>query len=555
MKKSSFTYSEFCGDKPLMVIVPHEDDEINLAGSSIIAARKENLRVICVFLTNGDWEYPAFIRINEAIDSLKIMGVSEDDIIFLGYPDGGAEAEKSIFRVTLPPKNIGIRNETYGTKEKPDFAYALYHKHSAYTWENLLLDLKSVILKFKPGMILATDFDRHPDHRMTSIAFDIVMGDILNHYYDNSEYLPIVMKGFCYCTGFESIADFYRRHLLSSVVNKEKLQNSKFDTDNPGYEWNKRVRFPVPDEARLDLKYNLIFKALYAHVSQKAIWKHKPEKIINGDQVFWNRRTNNLIYKGKITVSSGDSRYLHDFQMINTYDIRAKQTVFEDYLWIPQKDDNEKWCRCDFSLPQHVEAVAFYGNIDENSLILKGRLTFSNGYSCKVGKFNLDGKETLVSLPPQENVEWIKFEIIESKGEHAGISEWEILNNTKERIRILQICVNGNFAYDWYVYPNEEAIVSAYTYGIDGDLNWFIDGQSATLEEINSRIKGLKTKVKIRTEMKENPNVWAEMVISPAKNLEQLWLRATIVSDKTYVWLKKQLQKIPHHKLRRLKTK
>lgn len=90
MKKFSFTYSEFCGDRPLLVIVPHEDDEINLAGSSIIAARKENLRVICVFLTNGDWEYPAFVRINEAIDSLKIMGVSEDDIIFLGYPDGGA---------------------------------------------------------------------------------------------------------------------------------------------------------------------------------------------------------------------------------------------------------------------------------------------------------------------------------------------------------------------------------------------------------------------------------------------------------------------------------
>ena len=206
-------------------------------------------------------------------------------------------------------------------------------------------------------------------------------------------------------------------------------------------------------------------------------------------------------------------------------------------------------------MPQHVEAVAFYGNIDENSLILKGRLTFSNGYSCEVGKFNLDGKETLVPLPPQENVKWIKFEIIESKGEHAGISEWEILNNTKERIRILQICVNGNFAYDWYVYPNEEAIVSAYTYGIDGDLNWFIDGQSATLEKINSRIKRLKTKVKIRTEMKENPNVWSEIVISPAKNLKQLWFRATMVSDKTYVMVKKQLQKIPHHKLRRLKTK
>lgn len=82
MKTSSFNFKQFCGDKSLMVIVPHEDDEINLAGSSIIAARKENVHVICVFLTNGDWEYPAYIRIREAVNSLKIMGVPDKDVIF-----------------------------------------------------------------------------------------------------------------------------------------------------------------------------------------------------------------------------------------------------------------------------------------------------------------------------------------------------------------------------------------------------------------------------------------------------------------------------------------
>ncbi|MGN0954789.1 PIG-L family deacetylase [Dialister sp.] len=554
MDSFSFTYRQYCKDNSLMIIVPHEDDEINLAGSSIITACQENLRVICVFLTNGDWEYPAFVRINEAVKSLKIMGVSEENIIFLGYPDGGAAAEKSIFRISAPRENQEHK-ETYGTETHPDFAYSNHGRHSSYTWKNLLCDLENVILKFKPGIILATDFDRHPDHRMASIAFDTVMGNILNDYYANGKYLPVVLKGFCYCTGFESVADFYGRHLLSSVVNKEKIQSSKFDTDNPVYEWDKRVRIPVPIETRLDLRHNLIFKALYAHVSQKAIWKHKPEKIINGDQVFWYRRTENLIYKGKVSASSGNTEYLHDFQMMNTLDIRREKTIYQEYLWVPDKDDTEKWCRCDFSRPQHIEAIAFYGNLDSENRILKGRLVFSTGYSCEVGKFNKIGRETLVKVNPQENVKWVKFEIIESEGNQAGISEWEILENMNARIQVIQICVDGNFAYDWYVYPDESPVISAYTYGIYSEVNWFIDGQCTTLNEINKYVKQTKRKLRIRAEVKDNPNLWSEAEIIPASSSYQIRKKIGKSLDKTYVYLEKQFQKVPHHKLRSLKNK
>ena len=56
MLKSSFTYKALCNDGSLMVIIPHEDDEINLAGSLIYGARQEGVPVKCVFLTNGDAE-------------------------------------------------------------------------------------------------------------------------------------------------------------------------------------------------------------------------------------------------------------------------------------------------------------------------------------------------------------------------------------------------------------------------------------------------------------------------------------------------------------------
>ena len=57
--KNNGVFSFFEGldesSRTLMVIIPHEDDEINLAGTVIYHARKLGIRVICVFTTNGDW--------------------------------------------------------------------------------------------------------------------------------------------------------------------------------------------------------------------------------------------------------------------------------------------------------------------------------------------------------------------------------------------------------------------------------------------------------------------------------------------------------------------
>ena len=298
----------------------------------------------------------------------------------------------------------------------------------------------------------------------------------------------------------------------------------------------------------------MIFEALSAHISQKAIWKHKPEKIINGDQVFWLRRTRNLIYEGKVSASSGNPSYLHDFRMMNTRDINSDNIDFQDYLWITEKDDKQKWCLCEFSSPQHIEAMAFYGNISEGSRILKGRITFSTGYSYDIEGFNIQGHENFYQFVPQDNVTWVKFEILESKGNQAGISEWEILSE-KKNIPILQICVDDNLAYEWFIYPGESPTISAYTHDVHGELLWFMDGQSISLDEINKKIGKLSSISKIRVESRDNPSIWSEIVISPASGFYQTKKTASVLFDKAYVWYKKQTQKIPHHQLRKQRNR
>lgn len=70
----------------ILIIVPHEDDEINLAGGLIYSLKNKD-NVYVTFVTNGDFIYKAKYRYMEAIKSLGILGVKKDNIIFLGYAD------------------------------------------------------------------------------------------------------------------------------------------------------------------------------------------------------------------------------------------------------------------------------------------------------------------------------------------------------------------------------------------------------------------------------------------------------------------------------------
>lgn len=549
MDNSSFIYHNLCGDGSLMVIIPHEDDEINLAGALIYGARQEGIPVKCVFLTNGDAEYPAFIRIHEAVKALKILGVKEEDIIFLGYPDGGRHGERSPF-LHRPEeiKKAGGHPVTYGSRNHPDFASSKYGKPHDCSWENLLSDLEAVILEYKPSLIAATDFDYHPDHRMCCLAFMEAMNRILHK---DHRYRPKVLMGYCYTTSFDSVDDFYGPHLLSTVVNRQTLRNKKYETENPVYPWKNRLRLPVPAACRTRLKDNILFHALCAHLSQKA--SRRAVQLVNGDEVFWERRTDNLLYEGEVTVSSGNPKYLHDFHMIDTKDILSDEPEMMDYLWTPNGDDKSPWCQCDFRKPQHVESMALYGNIEEESRIEKGRISFSNGFALDIGPLSLHGQPAVVSFPPQEEVQWVRLEIIKSIGEAAGLSEWEIFRNETKSYRFLQITMDDQFAYDWTIYPGEKPKIGVYSPDTGISTRWSVNGQPVSEEELNKKLQHLQKKAVIRVEDSENPSSWCEVTVRPAGLLDSIDHRLTVMQDRFSIWWEKQSEKRPHHRLRKMK--
>lgn len=551
---TSFSYRKIFPGNNVLVFIPHEDDEINIAGSTIYELKKENFHVTCVYATNGDHHYLAETRIAEAMNALRVLGVPSEDIVILGYPDGGPGAASSPYaRGINSPINVDGHEETYGIKGKSDFSMYLNGVHSPYTRKGFISDVEAVIEFFRPDVIIGIDFDSHPDHRACSIALETAIGNLLNR--KGNKYFPIVLKSYAYNTGFESIPDFYEAHLYSTRFNRSRLSNTNYDTDNPTLEWKKRLRFPLARECRNHfLQKNILYKAMKWHVSQRAFMK--AAQIINSDQVYWARRTDNLAFIGETKVSSGDGAALHDFKMIDTNDISRNKAVFDSTIWEPDKNDPEKTCTIFFDTKQDVSSIILYGNVEKESRILKSRITLSNGYTIDCGPLNINGTGTVIEFPEQREIKWVQYRILKTEGNHPGLTEWEIFPPRATGSKFIKIMVDDNFAYDWTIYPNENPSIGLYTYGYDTDrpsIKWKLNESFSTLTAINEAIKSCDSIIQIQAFDENDESVKDEITLRPGSRIEALCLKYRQFWDKVEVQLDNLRIKRKHHKLKQLK--
>lgn len=86
---SSFFHTSYAG-KRVLVLAPHQDDELNIAGSSIQNFVNAGAEVFVAFSTNGDGYFSIFNftaegRLSEAVNSLRVLGVDKEHIIVMGY--------------------------------------------------------------------------------------------------------------------------------------------------------------------------------------------------------------------------------------------------------------------------------------------------------------------------------------------------------------------------------------------------------------------------------------------------------------------------------------
>ncbi|MCX7615148.1 MAG: PIG-L family deacetylase [Clostridiales bacterium] len=191
----------------LLVFAPHNDDEVLGAGNLIKKTLENGGKVKVVLVTNGDGfksgleldyfklnpkpqDYIKFgyKRQQETIEALKTLGLSKDNIVFLGYPDGGIMSMwETNWENSQPYKSIYTKTNFSPYVNSMTIG-------APYAGESLLSNIKTIVSEFKPDYVVYPHpNDRHPDHWATNAFVKLALTEL--NYKPKKQWLYLVHRG------------------------------------------------------------------------------------------------------------------------------------------------------------------------------------------------------------------------------------------------------------------------------------------------------------------------------------------------------------------------
>ncbi|MDE7359994.1 MAG: hypothetical protein K2N39_11325, partial [Lachnospiraceae bacterium] len=192
------------------------------------------------------------------------------------------------------------------------------------------------------------------------------------------------------------------------------------------YTPEEELRFAMPEDCATPcLSKNAFYRALRCHRTQEA-WQ-KADEIINIDEVFFRRNTDNLLYGAALSASSGKPEYLRDFKLYDCGDVTARETALKECGWKPEEGDTEKkvWIR--FERPQTVGRIAVYALGNSGTDRLNVVFSFDTDGEPVSMEIRPDGKRNLCTFAPREGVREMTLHMEAWEGVSWGITELEIL--------------------------------------------------------------------------------------------------------------------------------
>lgn len=280
----------------IMVLVPHEDDEILMCAGVMENAVRHGVELTVVMATNGDYGSrdgsAGRARLRETLEGLKVLGVEEEQVVFLGYADTGMPEEDSfLFGLyheadgeKVHPSHCGC--STYGLPEKAEFHKEFYGEHGMYTRNGFLGDLKEVFMKYRPTHIFTTSAeDTHGDH--SGLFF--FTRDVLEECRKEG-YCPRLYSGIVHSrAGDEIWPERENGDVVFGSPEEAARQEGKDNRILGNLYWENRIVFPVPDSMQGKcLEENRKAEALAKHVTAL-----KPDAVdflyafIKEEEIFW----------------------------------------------------------------------------------------------------------------------------------------------------------------------------------------------------------------------------------------------------------------------------
>lgn len=410
--------------RKMLLIVPHQDDEMLVGGGVLYQfANSKEWDSYVLYTTEGAAinEDPK-VRMWEAIRALKEIGISEDKIIFLGYGNGW-QGKVHIYHASENDKLISLKGktETFALPAHEEFCYKKYGVHHCFSRQNYKKDLEEAISDIKPDVIIGVDLDDHEEHMTTSLLLDECLECILKSEVD---YRPLLLKKFAYDGLWHGKDDYFNIPRVPTLNGEGRVN----DTRNPSFQWNERIRFANPPQC--DTWFfcnNRLNKAMKKHKSQGG-WLCSA-RLINSDNVFWIKRTDNLALSGEIYTSSGNSNYLNDFKMVDAVDVRNKKIEWGNCSWIPKRDDKEKKIIIAWKKNQRVKQIVLYETPENLGGMIKNiRIKLDNNYEFLTGELKHGGIPNQFIFDDVHLCKKIEITLLETEGVY-GLSEIEVFQD------------------------------------------------------------------------------------------------------------------------------
>jgi LmbE family N-acetylglucosaminyl deacetylase len=212
------TLKEAIGDECIskdrfLFVSPHDDDVILGGGMTMQAALSEGAEVYILIVTDGSMGYCSMaekdtiteIRRNETYDCYRSLGIAEENIIWLGYPD---------CRINL------FRGRRIAVEGDPAVTEGFTGIQNSFT---------AALRKIQPTKcFIPTVADLHPDHRFVYEEFMISLfhatGTIWPELGSPMPQVPDVFEMGVYC-------DFPKPPTIEVAANEQMLEN-KVDAIN-----------------------------------------------------------------------------------------------------------------------------------------------------------------------------------------------------------------------------------------------------------------------------------------------------------------------------------
>lgn len=421
--------------KTILVIGTHPDDEILLAAGRIRAAQQAGDTVKIVVVTNGDagggGTARGFSREDESVSSANVLGLSEPNVIFLGYPDGSMRQIYDDPSGTTVFTSEAGQVATYGDRGLGLSDYHFYRTgtHAPYTRNAVLNDLAMLFLAYRPDEVYTHQHvETHPDHQ----AVALLVSEALASLQQQGQALPTrLYQGIVWMPGAGS----------SSVVNWPQASTSGWTPTVPylsrsapctagecldltTLEWNRSQHFVQPPElVTNDPATNLKSLAVFHNSTVNSSWF---ASFVRRDEFFWvNDFASNVALTAQVTASSQDSaggRTAHKaVDGVVGGDVNAPLTE-----WVTQGEQAGAWIQLTWPSPVRIAQVNLFDRPNPSENVLGGTLLFGDGTSVGVSALPANGRVQPVTFTPR-TVSWVRFRIDQAAGTATGLAELQVL--------------------------------------------------------------------------------------------------------------------------------